>query len=107
MVTVKRKGSTVEIRDVDELYRVLKEVRAEEEPLVIQGDNGDEIVVPPGTRRRAKRRTAEERAKADEEAFLSSAGSWVGHLDPDEFLRQVKAARGSRRPYVEITLPEE
>ena len=97
----------MEIRDVDHLYRVLKEVRAQNEPLVLQGDNGDEIVIPPSPRRRAKRRTAEERAKADEAAFLSSAGSWAGLIDPDEFLRQVKAARGSNRPYVEITLPEE
>lgn len=107
MVSVKRQNKSVEVRDVDELYRVLKEVRAEEEPLVLQGDNGDEIVLPPSPRRRVKQRTKEERAQADEEAFLSSAGSWVGHLDPDEFLRQVNAARGSRRPYVEITLPEE
>ena len=106
MVAVKRKGATVEVRDLDDLYRVVKEVRAQDEPLVIQGDNGDEIVLPPSPRRRPKRRTAEERARADEEAFLSTAGSWQGLIDPEEFLRQMKAARSSSRPYVEITLPD-
>ena len=107
MVTVKRKSESVEVRDVDDLYRVLKEIRAEDEPLVIQGDNGDEIILPPGPRRRAKRRTEEERAKVDEEAFLSSAGSWKDLIDVDEFKRQYKAARGSNRPPVVPGLPGE
>jgi hypothetical protein len=51
--------------------------------------------------------TTEEKAKADEEKFLSAIGSWVGHLDPEEFERQIKEARGSRRPFVEITLPDD
>ena len=106
MVAVKRKGATVEVRDLDDLYRVVKEVRAQDEPLVIQDDNGAEIVVNPAPRR-PKRRTAEERARADEEAFLSSAGSWAGLIDGEEFKRQYKAARGSDRPPVVLDLPEE
>ena len=107
MVTVKRNDSTVEIRDLDDLYRVVKELRAHHEPLLDQTDNGDEIIFHPGPGLRGRRRTSEERAKADDEAFLSSTGSWVGHLDPEEFKRQIKAARGSRRPFVDLTLPEE
>lgn len=106
MVTVKRMNSTVEIHDLDDLYRVVKEARAQEEPLIIETDDGDEIAVNPAPRR-ARRRTMEARTQADEEAFLSSFGSWQDHLDPDEFIRQVSAGRGSSRPFVEITVPEE
>lgn len=107
MVTVTRKDPSVEIRDVNDLYRVLKEVRAQDERLVLQIDTGDETIFEASPRRPRQRRTREERAQTDEAAFLSSAGSWRGHLDPERFKRQIKAARGSRRPFVEMTLPDE
>jgi hypothetical protein len=51
--------------------------------------------------------TPEERAKRDEEAFLSALGSWKDHIDPDEFMRQVREGRGSNRAVYDITLPDE
>ncbi len=106
MITVKRKDSSVEIRDLDDLHRVLLEARSQGEPLVLQTDGGDEIVFSPSARTRPKRRTSEERAKADDEAFLASAGSWKGLIDVDEFKRNYKAARGSNRPPIVLDLPE-
>ena len=106
MVLAKLKDSTVEIKDVDDLFRVLKEVRNSEEPLVIR-DNGAEIVVPASHRPKRRRMSPEERAKADEEAFLLALGGWKDHIDPDEFMKQVRAGRSSNRPVYEITLPEE
>ena len=106
MVLARLSDATVEIKDVDDLFRVVKEVRGRDEPLVIQHD-GTEIVVPASHRPKRRRLTPEERAKADEEAFLSSAGSWRGHIDPDEFMKQVRAGRSSNRPVYEITLPDE
>jgi hypothetical protein len=96
MVLAKMSDSTVEIKDVDDLMRVLKVVRGRDEPLVIQ-DNGTEIVVPAPHRPKRQRLTPEERARKDEEAFRSAAGSWRDHLDdPEEFVRRIYEARGQR-----------
>ena len=38
MVTAKLRSGPVEIKDLDDLYRIVKEVRAEREDLVIQAD---------------------------------------------------------------------
>jgi hypothetical protein len=106
MVLAKLSGSTVEINDLDDLLRVVKEARGRDEPLVIR-DNGTEFVVPPSHRSKRRRVTPEERAMADEEAFLSSAGSLAGLFDPDEFRQQYRAARGSRRTPVVLDFSEE
>ncbi|MGH2559135.1 MAG: hypothetical protein ACRDJH_08725 [Thermomicrobiales bacterium] len=93
MIRVRRKEETVDIANLDDLYRVVKEVRKAEEPLILVIDEGQDIVVDPAPRRRS-RRTREEREQADYEAFLSSAGSWKGLIDPEEFKRQIRAGRG-------------
>ncbi|MEA2515366.1 MAG: hypothetical protein QOJ59_4855 [Thermomicrobiales bacterium] len=106
MVLAKLKDTTVEIKDIDDLLRVVKEARGQEEPLVIQ-DNGAEIVVPASRHPSRRRRTLEERANADEEAFLSAAGSWKGLIDPEELKKQIYDARGQRPRYVDRLLDEE
>ena len=71
------------------------------------GTGGEEIAIqmPIETAgRRGKRRLS----RADYDAVMSAAGSWQGHLDdPEEFKRQIDEARGSNRPFVRLTLPEE
>ncbi len=107
MVLAKLKDSTVVVKDLDDLLRVIKEARSRDEPLVIQ-DNGTEIVVPPSLRRKRRRLTPEERERADSEAFLSAAGSWKDHLDdPEAFKRQIYEARGQRPRYIDRLLAEE
>lgn len=105
MMTAKRKGRFEAIRDVDDLYRVLREVRAEDEPLVLRLDTGEEIVIEPRHHPAGDR--AVERTGVDDERFLSSAGSWRGLVDADEFKRTYKAARGSRRTPVVLEPPIE
>ena len=96
-----------EIASLDDLRRIAAEVRADRKPRLVSIAGGGQITLAP-VRKKRKQMTPEEQAKADEEAFLSSFGSWEGHLDdPEEFKRQIKAARGSRRPFVEITLPDD
>lgn len=108
MVAAKLKNTVVEIRDLDDLLRVVKEVRAENEPLVIEIGGGQEFVVNPAPRQdKRRRRTPEERIKADDEAFMSSAGSLAGLFDPDEFRQQYRAARGSRRTPVVLDFTKE
>src|SRR5687768_16985538 len=107
MVVAKRNDTTIEIEGLDDLYRVVKEVRAERAPLVLQLDDGDEVVINPAPLRGTRRRlTPEERAKADDEAFLEAAGSWKDHIDRDAFMEQVRRGRSSHRPLIEITLPD-
>lgn len=107
MVAAKRKDTDVEIKDLDDLLRAVLDVRSDSEPLVIAFEGGQEIVVIPALRRVTNRQmTLDEREKADEEAFLSSAGSLAGLFDPDEFTRQYRSARGSRRPAVIVGVPD-
>ena len=106
MMVAKCKNETVEIRDLDDLLRVVQEVRAEDAPLVLQIDDGDEIVVEPASRRAGRRRpTPEERARAVEAAFLAAAGGWKGLVDGEALKRQIRAGRGSHRPLVELSCP--
>jgi hypothetical protein len=108
MVAAKFKDAVVEIRDLDDLVRVVKEVHAENEPLVIDIGGGQEVIVKPAPRPGDRRRvTQEEKARSDDEAFLSSAGSLAGLFDSDEFRRQYRAERGSRRPPVVLDFSEE
>jgi hypothetical protein len=100
MVLAKLKDATTEIKDLDDLLRVVNQARNQEETLVIL-ENGAEIVVPASRRPRRPRLTPEERAKADEEAFLAAAGSWQGLGDPEELKRQIYAARGQRPRHVD------
>ena len=102
MVIAKQKDVEIEVKDLEDLYRLTKEARARDEPLIIQSDHGDEIVFNPAPRRR-NRRTKAEREKADEEAFLAAAGGWKGLIDGEQLKRQIKAARGSNRPPVDLT----
>lgn len=104
MVKVKRKDETIEIENLDDFFRVVKEVRREEEPLILVIDGVEEIVAPTPRRRR---RTPAERRKADDEAFMASFGAWKGLIDRDEFMRRVREGRSSQRPVVKFTSPEE
>ena len=101
-----RSDEPVEVANLDDLRRVAREVDARREPLTIAIDGAGLVVVSPVTRR-TKRRTREERATADDEAFLSAAGGWKGLIDGEEFKKQITAARGSHRPPVTLRLPEE
>ena len=107
MVTAKRRGAEIEVQTLDDLVRLLKEGAGEDAPLTIRADDGEEFVVRPASRPRPRRRPRDARAEDAEAAFLSAFGSWRDHIDPDEFMRQVRAGRGSDRPLVVLDLPEE
>ena len=96
-----------EIASLDDLRRIAEEVRADRKPRLVSIAGGGQITLAP-VRKMRRRMTPEEKAKADEEAFLSSFGSWEGLLDdPEEFKRQIKAARGSKRPLLAINFPDD
>ena len=109
MVIAKLKHGPVEIKDVGDLLKVVKEARAEHEPLVIQVDDGNEIVFAPAPQptKRRRRLTPEERTRKVEEDFWAAFGSWRNHIDRDEFMKQVREGRSSDRPLVVVDVRQE
>ena len=108
MVLAKLKDTSVEINDVGDLLRVVRQVHSSEEPLVIQGDGGHEFVVPASPHSKRRRKTPEEKAKADEEAFRSAAGGWKDLFDdPEELIKQIYDARGQRPRSIDALLSQE
>ena len=94
----------MKVVDVDgspELRRLIAEVRESGEPRVLR-HGGEEVAVLSPTPRarphgRRRRPTSEDR-----EAFLSSAGSWKGLIDADQFMADVRESRRSSRPRVDL-----
>ena len=91
-----------EIASLDDLRRIAEEVRAEKKPRLVSIPGGGEITLAP-VRKKRRQMTPEEKEAADRQAFLSSAGGWKGLIDGEEFKRQYRAARGSKRPPVDLS----
>lgn len=96
---------TTDIADVDNLRDLAEEVRASGRPRLLVA-NGEEVamLVPPRVGNLVVRDELPEVELTPEKlsAFRAAFGSWKGHLDQEEFKAQIKAARGSRRPPVEL-----
>ncbi|MGI8643497.1 MAG: hypothetical protein ACR2LS_05210 [Thermomicrobiales bacterium] len=90
-----------EITEVQDLRQLAEEVRTSGTPrLLVLGDDEVAMIVPvraPGSLDNAKTEIDDDE---DLQEFLSSAGSWRGHIDPDEFMRRVREGRSSNRPSV-------
>jgi hypothetical protein len=95
-----------EIGSLDDFRRIAADVQHDNRPRLVSIAGGGNITLAPARNKR-RRLTPEKKAKADEEAFLSAAGSWKGPIDPEEFKRQIREGRSSNRPYVEINIPDE
>ena len=92
-----RETKHVDIAHIPELLRLVEEVRATKEPRVLTRDREVLAVLTPANTRRASR----PRSKDDYEAFLSSLGSWHD-VDTEALKSDVREARGSNRPPVEL-----
>lgn len=80
------------------LTRIFERMIDAGEKIVVETGSGDLVALKPISRVRPRRRRV---TKADEEAFLSSAGGWAD-VDIDTFLRDIYASRRSSRPPVEL-----
>ena len=104
------KEPIAEITSLDDLRRLAEEIRVDQKPRLVSIAGGGQITLAPVKPARKKRRqiTPDEKAQADEEAFLSSLGSWEGLFDdPEELKRQIRASRDWSRPLREINFPDE
>ena len=106
MATARTRPAPVEVESLDDLRDALAAAKSTNGRVTIRSDDGEEFELRP-IRRQDKQRSSAEREQADIDAFLSAAGGWKGLIDAETFKRQIKAARGSRRPPVELSLPDE
>ncbi|MGH2534544.1 MAG: hypothetical protein ACRDJW_19945 [Thermomicrobiales bacterium] len=98
MVRVRRNDDTIDIENLDDLYRVVKEVRTDDEPLILVINGVEETISPAPKRQRRQRQITEE----DYEATMSTFGAWKGLVDTDQMKQELYAARGSRRRTVDL-----
>ena len=92
--------TVIDVAALPELRRMAEEVRDTREPIVLQVDSEElAILIPlPMSRGRAKRVLSQ----AEIDAVMSAAGSWKGLIDVERFKAEIKAARSSTRPPVEL-----
>lgn len=88
-----------EITSLDDLRRLASVVQSTNRRRLVSIASGGQITLAPTPKKR-RRLTPEEKALADEKAFLSSAGALKGAFDYDEFMQQVRAGRSFKRPPV-------
>lgn len=82
-----------------DLARLAEEVSASKAPRYLEKDGKALVKVTPVASKRRPNRLATQDA---EQAFCAAAGSWEGLIDPERLKAQLKAARGSDRPPVEL-----
>jgi len=89
----------IDVTASPELRRVAEEVRATQEPIVLRLEGEEIAVLSPLAPARHRRRVP---TQADIEAAMSAAGSWKGLVDVDNLKAEWRAARGSRRPPIDL-----
>ncbi|MGH2352240.1 MAG: hypothetical protein ACRDI2_10515 [Chloroflexota bacterium] len=94
-----REAAPIDLRTAPELAHAAEEVRASRRPRLLQKDGETiAVVMPVGSKRRAKRAPTQ----ADKEAFLSAFGAWKGNVDVDRLKRDLAESRKLSRPPAEL-----
>ena len=94
---------TIEIGDMPELLRIVEEVRTSKSPRVLSRRKKPVAILRPleSTPKSGRSR----KSKADEKAFLSSAGGWRDLVDTEKLKKDIDASRRiSSRPQVTLWL---
>ena len=100
--TMAKELTPIDVTDTPDLLRLAEEVRRSDQPRLLRRENEDLAVltpVAPPAKRRARKVKAY--TEADDEAFLSAAGSWKD-FDLEKFLKDNEASRRLSRPPVEL-----
>lgn len=91
----------VDISDESELLRLVEDVRASGAPRLLRRGGEDVALLLP--MESVAVYPWREPTEEDYEAFRSSAGSWKGHIDVEQFLRDnYESRRRSSRPAVDL-----
>ena len=92
----------VDVTNTPDLLRLAEEVRRSGQPRLLRRDSEDLAVLSPApTPAKRRARKAKTYTKADDEAFLSSAGGWKD-FDLEEFLKNNEESRRSSRPLADL-----
>jgi len=89
---------TVDVTESKELRGLAEEVATSGEECILLSDGRELAVISPA-KKVVRRRT---KTRADMEAFLSSAGSWKGLIDAEEFKKANRLSRSISRPHVDL-----
>ncbi len=93
--------AAIDIREYPELLRLVEEIRAGAEPLILRLEGEDLAVITPLTAGR-KRRPKGRKTKGDYSTFLAAAGGWKD-VDTDRLIADIYAGRDAdTRPPVEL-----
>ncbi|MGN6674064.1 MAG: hypothetical protein ACTHMA_12230 [Thermomicrobiales bacterium] len=96
----------IDISDNPELLRLVEEMNAAEEPLLLRRGDTALALLTPVKRPRARKRKREH-TDADRAAFRAAAGGWKGLVDTEAFIRDVyESRRISSRPPVKLDIPD-
>ena len=93
MAKVMKSLKSIEIGESPDLVRIVDEIAAGGEPVVLRRNGRDLAILEPlteGTIHRARRELTPEEI----EAFESSGGAWKDLPDADELVRYIKSLRG-------------
>lgn len=82
-----------------DLESILEHVVHDQVAVVVETARGERAVIKPLGRRQGRRRDT----KADDDAFMASAGSWAGLVDTEAFKQMnAESRRLSSRPPVDL-----
>ncbi len=91
----------VDISNVPELVRLAQEVKAANEPRILQSEGEDIALLMPVTSTSKRHKKA--RSESDYEAFLDSAGGWRELVDTEELKENIyESRRISSRPPITL-----
>lgn len=103
MVTARRHGKQVKVRNLADLQEIVRLALQDGEPLVLVSEHDEEIVFDPPNQHEGRHAQLRiERENADRQAFLASAGGWQGLVDGEELKARIRESRGSDRPAVKF-----
>lgn len=92
-----REAIPVDISAMPDLVRLADEVARTLTPRVLERDGEAVAVLSPAPVKR--RRKGKRITDADIEAARATFGSWKGHIDAEQFKRDIKAARSDHRTF--------
>ena len=92
-----------DVTNSPELLRLAEDVHRSGQPRLLRRDNQDlAVLAPVGAPARRRARKTKTYTKADDDAFLSTAGGWKGNVDVEQFLKDIEESRRITRPPVEL-----
>jgi hypothetical protein len=92
--------AVLDITRIPEVLRIAERVRASGEPVVLRAGDEDIAVLTPVARK--VRHGRRPRTAAEQEIALSAFGGWKGNIDGEHLKEQIREARGSDRPVVDL-----